>query len=506
MWRRGGFLRTKPTIFYGTLLLSGVNLLLQGVAMLFQIYLSRTIGAAGLGLMQLIMSVGGMALTVGISGIRITAMYLCAEELGRKRMEGVRRVLAACMRYGLVMSVFAGSILLLGADFLSNRWISDARAADSLRIMGLFLPVNCLCSVMTGYFTASGRVRELVWVEIGERAVYILVTVALLRLWAGNELRRACCAIVLGSSCSGVFSLCAMGLLCIRAIPKSAYSEIPVTKRMLRCAVPLAFGDYVRSALSTTEQMLIPRGLERHGGSVEGSMAAYGTIHGMVFPVILFPTAFLSALIDLLIPELSQSRIRGRQERIRTLSDHCFRLGALFALTCAGLMHLWAEPLGNALYHSTEAGFYIALFAPLVSVLYLDSITDGLLKGLGQQVHSVRYNTLTSALDVAGLLLLLPRYGIIGYFVSFTATHFLNFLLSIARLIRVTKYRIPAAFCIKAISCFLASVLLTRQIPWGFPFLFFGLLIMCRAVRKEDMRWFRGILRRKNVQSAPQSL
>ena len=475
--------------------------------MLFQVYLSRAIGAAGLGLLQLTLSVGGMALTVGISGIRITAMYLCAEELGRNRLQGVRRVLSCCMRYGLIMSVLAGLALMLGAEPLALRWIGDGRAAASLRIMGAFLPVSCLCCVMTGYFTAAGKIRSLVWVEVGERLVYIALTVALLRFWAGDDLRKACCAIVLGSCASGLFSLCAMGFLCLRDLPKpDGTCDIPVAKRMLHQCIPLALGDYVRSALSTTEQMLIPRGLEQHGGSVEASMAAYGTIHGMVFPVILFPTAFLAALIDLLIPELSKSRIRGRDGRIHALTDHCFRMGALFAFACGGILHLFADTLGAALYRSEQAGFYIALFAPLVTILYLDSITDGLLKGLGQQIHSVRYNTLTSALDVVGLLLLLPRFGIAGYFISFTLTHFLNFILSLARLLRVTGFRIPLDFCVKLCLCFAGAVVLARPLPWSFPFLFFGSLILCRAIGAEDARWLLGVLRRKNVEIVPQAL
>ena len=37
----------KRSIFYNALLLTGVNLLLRGVSMVFQVYLSRRIGAAG---------------------------------------------------------------------------------------------------------------------------------------------------------------------------------------------------------------------------------------------------------------------------------------------------------------------------------------------------------------------------------------------------------------------------------------------------------------------------
>ena len=173
-------MRGKPTMFYGALLLAGANLAMQGAAMLFRVYLSRTVGAAGLGLLQLILTVGGLALTVGVSGARVTAMYLCAEELGQRRIRGVGRVLQACTSYCLCAGSLAGLTLIVGADYIALRWIGDARAASGIRLLGLFLPADCLCAVLTGYFTASGRIWQLVSIEGFERLASIVLTVLLL--------------------------------------------------------------------------------------------------------------------------------------------------------------------------------------------------------------------------------------------------------------------------------------------------------------------------------------
>ena len=77
---------TRSSILYHALLLTGVNFLLRGVSMLFQIYLSNRVGAAGVGLMQLIFTVEAAAMTFGLSGARVAAMYLCAEEYGRRHL------------------------------------------------------------------------------------------------------------------------------------------------------------------------------------------------------------------------------------------------------------------------------------------------------------------------------------------------------------------------------------------------------------------------------------
>lgn len=159
----------------------------------------------------------------------------------------------------------------------------------------------------------------------------------------------------------------------------------------------------------------------------------------MVFPVITFPSVILYSLSDLLVPEMARCRAKERAERIRFLTDKCLRLTLLFAVAAAGLCFLLGENLGLLLFGSLEAGVYIRI-SPLDYSSLSGRHTDGMLKGLSQQLHSVRYNTITSILDVALLWFLLPRYGIGGFLFAFTLSHALNFYLSLRRLIQVTGY------------------------------------------------------------------
>ena len=94
----------KLPIFYSALLLTGVNLLLRLVSTSFQVHISGRIGAEGVGLLQLVLSVGSLAMTAGMAGIRTATMYLTAEELGRGRPEHVPWVLGRCFLYGGVCS------------------------------------------------------------------------------------------------------------------------------------------------------------------------------------------------------------------------------------------------------------------------------------------------------------------------------------------------------------------------------------------------------------------
>ena len=491
------------------LLLTLIELLLRGMTMLFQRYLAGAVGAAGLGLLQLVLTVGGFAMTLGLSGLRVTAMYLCAEEYGRQNPGGMRRAIESCLKTGALISSLAGLLLFFLSDAAAAHWIGDVRASGALRLLGIFLPVNCLCAILSGFFTACDRVRELVRVETVERVAGLMLTAVLLRVGAGQDAGEACCAMVLGSSlaCLGSTLYQLHMIQKTFALVPAAGNRDGMRARMAKLCVPLALSAYLRSGLVTLEQFLIPWGLARAGGSEEASMAAYGTIHAMVFPILMFPAAILYTVADLLVPELARCRAEENTARIHHLTGTCLRMGLLFALAAACLMGALSGGLGQLIYKNADCGHYLLVFAPSVVMLYLDAMVDGMLKGFGEQTACVRYNVFTSVLDVALLYLLLPRFGMMAYVLTFYFTHAVNFWLSLHRLLRVTGYRLDGKFLPRAVFCALSGLGGSCCLPDGgllpamvlraglFASVFLLFLEITDTVPAQDRQWLQKSLR-----------
>ena len=489
----------KSSILGGAILLTATNLFLRLISIGFNVFLSDQIGSSGLGLLQLISTVSLFSMLIGTSGVRVSAMYLSAEEFGHRRLGGVRLAMSACIRYGLIISTIVGVAQVLLADFFAVSWLNDVRAALSLRVMGLLLPFTCLSGIMTGYFTACGRIRQLVVIEIAERIVCLMITVALLLTWAKGDLEKSCCAIILGSSLGAVLDFVLLYARYRRDMRhvKPLHEMANMRKRLIKLCVPLALNDYLRSGLNTAEQLLIPYGLARYGGSTEQAMSDYGTIHAMVFPVLMFPAAVLYSVADLLVPELSRCRAMGRNLRIIDLTDKCLRLCTLFSTAVAGVLFLNADRLGQMIYKSADAGMYLQVFAPMIFMLYLDAIVDGMLKGLAEQISCVRYNTFTSVLDVAFLILLLPRYGIGGYIFSFLVTHAINLYLSLQRLLKVSKHQLRILDLVNPLICVLPTIVISMLLPTQniylkggfFLSMLFALFVLTDTLRQKDRTW-----------------
>ena len=436
------------TMLQNTLLLTLANLAMRGVTMMFQVYLTGQVGAAGLGLLQLILTVNAFAVTVGTSGLRVAAMYLSAEEYGRDRLGGVRQAMAWCIGCGILLSAAVGLVMAATARPLALYWVKDLQAEASLRLLGLTLPLTCLSSILAGCFTACGQIGKLVTVEIADRIVSVLLTVFLLRQGVSGDLSHACVCIVAGSALASAGSIVILlGMLWNILRPHrdgSAAEQMGV--RLRRLCIPVALNDYLRSGLGTLEQFLIPYGLSRSGGSRSQALADYGTIQGMVFPLMMLPSTLLFSAADVLVPELARCKARGNRHRLHRITGRCLSVSWLYACSIAGLLYVLSPALGILVYDSPEASRYLRLFAPLLPVLYLDFIVDGMHKGLGQQIYCVRVNTLTNLLDVIGLFLLLPRWGIAGYFFTYTCTHVLNFCLSLHRLLQISGVPVQLSF------------------------------------------------------------
>ena len=272
----------------------------------------------------------------------------------------------------------------------------------------------------------------MVGVELGERLLCAELTLLLLSR-AGTDPAKVCGAVVAGSYGAGAFSCLLLYGMLSRALPQSAPLP-PVAKR----ALPLGFNDVLRSGLGAVEQFLIPYGLEKHG-SRSSALAAYGTVSGMVFPVLWFPSEIIFALCELLVSELSCLLAKKAHRRLRRLVRKSLMFTALYALGVSTLLWLCGGLLGQLLYQSPQAGRNLRIFAPMVLFLYLDAMVDGLQKGMGQQLHLVRYNSFTNVIDVLGLWLLLPRFGLGGYVFTYCLSHLVNFFLSLRRLLIVVE-------------------------------------------------------------------
>ncbi|MCL2107096.1 MAG: polysaccharide biosynthesis C-terminal domain-containing protein [Oscillospiraceae bacterium] len=434
-------MKNSRKLILNTVLLTMVAFLMQTVGVAFNVYLTNRIGAVGIGLFQLTMTVYGMAATFATAGVRLGSTRLSIDLLARDPAASAQKAMRLCLGYSLALSCVMGAVLYAGAPLAAQHWLRDIRTEPALRWLALCLPSVSLGVAAQGYFTAVRTIVKSAAVQVLEQAVKIAVVVVLLVRMLPRGVDYACLAIVYGM-CAGEMAGMLLSFLFLWRDPLMRRRKKGRSLRLMELfhiAGPDAAGTCIRSVLLTTEHLLIPRGFQASGRSAEEAMRIYGVIHGMTLPVLLYPSAVLSSLSSLLVPEFSQLRVRGQEGRIDMAAKRILRLSLLYSVFAAGVFYAFAEPLSLRIYGNTDAARYLQVLAPLVPVMYVDMSVDGMLKGLDLQKYSMLYNIIDTGMCVALVPLLIPRLAVKGYMMILFASEIYNFAFSLRRLLMVTK-------------------------------------------------------------------
>jgi len=421
----------KKEFLSGVISLTLSMLIIQSSSMAFSVYVSGKAGAQQMGLFHLIMSVYSFAATVAISGIPLAATRLVSElKMGRSG----RNILKKC----IMLSVFFGGlslcVLFLFSHQISVHLLKNENASLPLRILALSLPFMATSAAIRGYFTGLQKVACITAGKMTEEFSSMLITIFLMRLFGIKD--NACTILTIGITSSSVITfLCDVTMCACLNKKQRSISEHTPLRSVFAISAPVAAGTYMRSGLTAAENLIIPAALTKSGAS--NALAQYGTIKGMAMPVITFPYVFLQSFISLLVPEISGRRAKQSKKSVNRAAALALKGTLIFGIFVASVLLVFGKKLGFSLYNDFSSGEYITALALLAVPMYVDSVTDGLLKGLNEQVYSLKINIADSLFRLPVIWLLLPHTGIYGYIAVMYISELINLTMSFLRLKKI---------------------------------------------------------------------
>ena len=346
-------------------LMTGADVLLRLAGMGLRIWLANALGGEGMGLYQLVLAVYALFVTLATAGVSVAATRLMAEELARGRAQA-RGMLVRLAGTGLLLGAAAMGAQYGLAGAAARWWLGDVRAAGALRVSAFGMPWMALSAVLRGFFIARRRVEPNVLSQLVEQSVRIGIIWYALEWGNAPDVSARCTAVLAATAVSEAVSACILLLFyrgeAVRAFgAEKARRPADPARRLWEILWPVEGGRCLASALHTAENMLVP--------------------------------ACLTVC----------------------LLDRMLRLTGCFSALAGALFWVWGEPLALLLYHSQEAGFYLRVLGPAMPLMYLESMVDGAMKGMGEQKAVFRYSLWDAVLRIAGVLLLLPRWGMKGF-------------------------------------------------------------------------------------------
>lgn len=504
--------RAKDFII-NTAIMTVTSLLLQGIGMAFNVYISNRISAEGVGLFSVIMSVNGLMATFATGGVYVTTVKLISSASGRNAHSQIYSAMAKCTAYALICGVITGAVGFFSAEWISNSVLADERSLRCIRILSLLQPVNSLSCVVGGYLGAQRKVKRSAAVQIADEAITIVVVTLGLRLLLPKGIEYACIAVIGGSGLAHILTTLVAAISvavdCIKLKVKGGAVESGLTHKMLEIATPVAVTSYAKSGLSTVKNLLIPYSLRLGGVNAKIALEQYGILQGMAFPVIMFPQIVTGAMAGLLVPEITKSKVLGHKNNTAYIISRALQVTGIYSIGISAIVFGFSDELCNMIYKNDAVAEYIKMMALLIPLLYVDSVVDASLSGIDRQVDAMKISITDSILSIILVTVLLPHMGIKGYVVALYVCKVFNCMVSIYTLIKSIGIKVnfvgwiltpvlcaavsvlgvklaSGMLCVDNVFCNIIEIMLS-----GYAFM--GLLIISGCINKQDIVWIKGI-------------
>ncbi len=450
-------------------MLTFTMLLLRTAGVFFSSRLALRAGASVMGLYSQIMTVYAFAVTAASAGVNLGSLRVISESYGSNRCSDIRLALRECVSYCIKSGMIISILLFTLAPFFGGVILGDSRTVSSLRILALALPFIALSNAFHGYFNGVNKIYKSAAVNLIEQFIRISMTLGALTVIKTTDTETICKSLVFCNAFSEAFSCLILFILYLfdrRRFPTVKGSGRVLRKRFVGITLPFACSALIRSGLTTAEHIFIPIGMRQNGADTEAALAGYGIVAGMVMPVLLYPMSLLSAFASVSVSELSARASAGEDKGLlrRTISKG-IGLSLTYAIGAAAIIRYFASSLGSTLYGNAQSGELIRIMSPLILFMYLDHISDGMLKGLDKQNYVMKVNIIDAALSVVFAVILIPRFGLYGFVASVYLCEIMNCTFSFGKLMisvgvsfDILRYIALPALC-SVISVWLVSVL-----------------------------------------------
>ncbi len=430
----------KKEFIKGTILLTGAGLFCRVLGFFYRIYMSRTIGAEGLGLYNMIHPFFSIAFAVCAGSIQ-TAL---SQYVAANREKG-RSVFLCGLILSLSLSVIPVFLLCRGRIFLASNILSEPQAARYLPVLAVSVPFACLHACINGYYYGMNKAHIPSFSQIAEQVIR-MGAVWLLVIYLEKNGRSVTVGLAVEGHLIGEMASAAFTFLALFFAPpqKGQRKEREWDKEsqnfedagifvnlgpILTLALPLMGNRLVLNLLGSAEAILIPSRLIAYGLTNKEALSVYGVLTSMALPFILFPSAITNSMAVLLLPSAARAQARKDESRISTMVTLSFQCSCYMGILCIGLFTRFGKSLGTMIFHNELSGSFIMVLCWLCPFMYLATTMGSIQNGLGKTGITFLQNMAAMGIRLAFVLFAVPVFGIRGYLWGFLVSElFLAFL------------------------------------------------------------------------------
>ena len=404
----------KNPIILGTVLLSGAGVSSRFMGFFFRIFLSRTIGAEGLGLYQSVMPIITLSFAATACGYQTAISKFVAQSKETAKGYFLTGIFLSCAS-ALVLSI----ILYQNSIWIAVNIFGNAKCYSLIQIAAISITPCAFHSCVNGFYYGLKKATLPALSQIIEQMVRIASVYIIYMVLSsqGNALlpAHAMWGITLSEIAGMLFFL---SILLIKQpladfpSPGSLKNYCSLIGPLYAISLPITANHLIQNICSSFENILIPQKLCSYGLSDSDALGIYGILCGVALPVIFFPGVITNSLSVLLLPKISQDNAENNTNELSSTLKKAIRYGLLLGFCFTIIFLLTGRFIGERIFASAYASAFICKLSWLCPFMYTNSLLASILHGLGRPGHVLLINILSSAIRISMIVFLVPKYGV----------------------------------------------------------------------------------------------
>lgn len=433
----------KRTFIKGTLILIVAGIFTRIIGFFFRIFLSRTLGADGLGIYQLIFPIHGLCCAFCSSGIQTVISGQVAANISSHKENSPLSILKNGLILSILLSVLTAFILYCNAEWIAINILSEKKCTLPLQYLSYSIPFSSIHVCICGYYFGLNKAGIPAFSQLLEQAVRVVSTYLVWITICGNGKMfspgNAVIGAITGEIASSLFCLLSLNISKINGI------QIHTIKKIAASSVPLTSNRVMLSIFQSAEAILLPSQLKSSGLSSADALSIYGILTGMALPFIMFPATITNSMSTLLLPAIAEADSNNNENQIKVSSESSIMVSLLLGIFCTGIFYRYGKDIGITLFNNPTSGYYLIILAWLCPFMYLSTTLSSILNGLGHTSATFLLNIISITIRILFTLLMVPSYGIAAYLCGILVSQFVLAFTQYLQLLAYVDFKIYIA-------------------------------------------------------------
>ncbi|MCQ2564626.1 MAG: oligosaccharide flippase family protein [Clostridia bacterium] len=415
------------SIFKAVAVVTIFSVITRTLGFFFRIFLTRKLGAEGLGLYQMASSILGVFMTLIASGLPLSTAKSVSKYVANNQLKERNKVVTTSLVIALVVATVSSLLLII----LKSLWgiiLADNRAVELIIIMIPSILASAVYAVFRGALWGDNNFFACGLTELLEQIIRFVLTIIML-----NNITDCFEATKL-SSISFNITCIASAIITMFIYLKNAKFNFSCGeyKNILKSAVPITGVRLANSLVQPITTLIIPAMLLVAGYTQAEAISSFGVVMGMTIPLLYVPMTITGSISMVLIPSISSMLAKNEFDSIQTNVNKSLEVSIFLSMMFLPLYLSVGDLIGIILYNNQMSGVMLQLGAICMVPLTLCNLTGSILDALNMEVKSFVNYIIGAVVLIVSLCVLTPLIGInsviISFFLHMTTISLLNYI------------------------------------------------------------------------------